>query len=90
MGYSPWCHKRVRHDQSDLAHTRMHAEGVEGFLRVQGVTAGEGIINRAEPWGTREDSRSRVYAEDLPQEPRRGSEAGVRGMRACGLASLFS
>ena len=90
MGYSPWGRKRVGHDQSDLAHTCMHTEGVESFLKVQGVTAGEGIINRAEPQGTREDSRSRVYAEDLPQELRRGLEAGVQGMRACGLASLFS
>lgn len=61
----------------------MYAQGVEGFLkrglacRLEGVTAGEGIINRADSWGTQEDLRSRVYAEDLPQEPRHGSEGGV-------------
>ena len=96
MGYSPWGRKRVGHDQSDLAHSRMHAEGMEGFLRrglalrVEGVTAGEGIINRAEPRATRENSRSKVSADDLPQEARRGSEAGVWGLRARGVAPLFS
>ena len=96
VGYSPWGRKRVGHDQSDLAHSRMHAEGMEGFLRrglalrVEGVTAGEGIINRAEPRATRENSRSKVSADDLPQEARRGSEAGVWGLRARGVAPLFS
>ena len=61
----------------------MYAEGVEGFLkrglarRLEGVRAGEGIINRADSWGTQEDSRSGVHAEDLPQEPRHGLEGGV-------------